>query len=474
MNSSISLIFKLVGLLFCLHSLHIQSQTIDSTRQYKIQSVKLIGNKKTKDKIILRELVKKEGDTLTLKYHYPIKLRSENNIFNTQLFIFDSIISTVNDSNRTIDYTIKLKERWYIWPIPFVDYLDRNINSWWQTKDLSRLAVGMQASFENFSGVKDLLLIQFRVGYANQMAIYYRLPYLNKKQTIGTYVQYAYNEFNKINYATLQNKQQFITDENNHVRTDNSIRAGMFYRPRLFQYHTLDIGAYQINVSPFLRSFNQNYLLNSSNTLSFINIAYRANFDNRDNKIYPLSGTVLDLIISKDGFDISEQSPLDYASTLITAKQFIPLHKKLNFATLWRSRLVNAGKKVPFIYNQALGYSNFIRGYEYNVIDGQNYFLTKNSIRFQLIKPKFHEVHALKKAHSFSTIPFYAYFNLFFDAGYVQEKYYSENNPLANAWQYGYGAGLDIITYYDFVMRLEYSFNRIKQSGFFIHFASGF
>jgi hypothetical protein len=45
---------------------------------------------------------------------------------------------------------------------------------------------------------------------------------------------------------------------------------------------------------------------------------------------------------------------------------------------------------------------------------------------------------------------------------------------LANSWQYGYGVGLDLITYYDFVMRMEYSINKMKQSGFFIHFASGF
>ncbi|MBL7917486.1 MAG: BamA/TamA family outer membrane protein, partial [Bacteroidia bacterium] len=364
MNFFISSIFKIIALLFCLLSLPITAQTTDSSSQYTIRSIKLIGNKKTKDKIILRELVKKEGDTLTLKYHPHIKLRSEYNIFNTQLFIFDSILSTVNDSSRTIDYTIKLKERWYIWPIPFVDYLDRNINSWWQTKEVSRLAVGMQINFENFSGVKDWLLIQFRVGYANQFVINYRLPYLNKKQTLGTYVQYSYNEFNKISYATLNNKQQFVTDENEHVRTDNSIRAGVFYRPRLFQYHSFDVGAYQINVSPFLRSFNTDYLLNQSNKLSFINLTYRASFDNRDNKIYPLKGTVLDLIISKDGLNLSEQSPLNYAATLFTYKQFLPIHKKLNFATLWRTRLVNIDKKVPYIYNQALGYSNFIRGYE--------------------------------------------------------------------------------------------------------------
>jgi hypothetical protein len=34
--------------------------------------------------------------------------------------------------------------------------------------------------------------------------------------------------------------------------------------------------------------------------------------------------------------------------------------------------------------------------------------------------------------------------------------------------------GLDFITYYDLVLRFEYSFNKMKESGFFIHMTSGF
>ncbi len=474
MNSSISSIFNILtaALLFLIFS--VKAQTVDSASRYRVNSVQLIGNKKTKDKIVLRELIKKEGDTLTLRNYEYIKRRGEFNIFNTQLFIYDSIQSKINDSSKTIDYTIKMKERWYIWPIPFVDYLDRNINSWWKTKDPGRLAYSMQLYLDNFSGVKDRLMLQFRTGYANQLLVNYRLPYLNEKQTLGAYVQYAFNEFNKLSYATLNNTQQFVVDDADHLRTDNSIRAGFFLRPRLFEYHAFDIGSYRVRISDHLRSLNEFYLKEPSNTMNYISVSYRGTFDNRDNKIYPLNGTVLDIIVSKDGLDISDDSPLDYAQTILTYKQFIPLHPKFNVASLWRGRLVNTEQRVPYIYNQALGYSNFIRGYEYNVIDGQNYFLTKNSIRYQLIKPKFHEVGALKKMKAFSTIPFYAYLNAFVDAGYVQEKHYTSTNTMTNSWQLGYGVGLDLITYYDFVMRLEYSFNKQKQSGFYIHFASGF
>lgn len=474
MNFYTSLIYKTVFVLFLLTCSSVHSQTADSNAYYKIGKIEITGNRKTKDRIILRELIKKEQDTFLLKNISRLNQRQEYNIFNTQLFIYDSIACSVNDSSKLVNYKIKVKERWYIWPIPFVDYLDRNINAWWQNKDVSRLAYGLQLSLENFSGVKDRLLLQFRTGYADQLVINYRLPYLNKKQTLGAYVQYAFNEFNKLQYITSQNKQQFVVDDVSHLRIDNSVRAGLFFRPRLFEYHAFDIGAYHVWVSDRINSLNPNYLINATNTLSFISLSYRATYDDRDNKVYPLKGTVLDLTISKDGLNTKDDSPLDYAQTILTFKEFIPINSKFNLATLWRARLVNTEQQVPFIYNQALGYSNFIRGYEYNVIDGQNFFLTKNSLRFELIKPKFHEIDKLKKLRSFSTIPFYAYVNLFVDAGRVQEKYYHQQNTFANNWQYGYGVGLDLITYYDFVMRMEYSINKMKQSGFFIHFASGF
>lgn len=474
MNFYTSLIYKTVFVLFIFLCSVVNSQTADSSAYYKIGKIEITGNRKTKDRIILRELIKKEQDTFLLRNITRINKRQEYNIFNTQLFIYDTISCAVNDSSKLVNYKIKVKERWYIWPIPFIDYLDRNINTWWQTKDAGRLAYGMQLSLENFSGAKDRLLLQFRTGYADQLLINYRLPYLNSKQTIGAYVQYAFNEFNKLQYTTLNNKQQFAVDDRSHLRIDNSIRAGLFLRPRLFEYHALDIGAYHVWVSDRINTLNSNYLINTGNTLSFISIAYRATYDDRDNKIYPMKGTVVDLSVLKDGLNTGDRSPLDYAQTIFTFKEFIPLNTKFNLATLWRGRLVNTQQQVPFIYNQALGYSNFIRGYEYYVIDGQNFLLTKNSLRFQLIKPQFHEVNSLKKMRAFSTIPFYAYLNLFVDAGNVQEKYYASENKLTNSWQYGYGVGLDLITYYDFVMRMEYSFNKMKQSGFFIHFASGF
>lgn len=57
----------------------------------------------------------------------------------------------------------------------------------------------------------------------------------------------------------------------------------------------------------------------------------------------------------------------------------------------------------------------------------------------------------------------------FADAGYVQDSYFGKNNALTNNWQTGVGWGLDIIAYYDLVLRVEATVNRLQQTGIYLH-----
>ena len=130
---------------------------------------------------------------------------------------------------------------------------------------------------------------------------------------------------------------------------------------------------------------------------------------------------------------------------------------------------------IPYYFNRGLGYNNdYIRGYEYYVIDGQSFALVKNSLKYKLIKQHIVEVKALKNRFSqFSTIPYSVYLTLNGDAGYVQDKFYGNKNSLNNKWQYGYGVGLDFVTFYDIVARFEFTFNKQMQHGFFISMSAG-
>lgn len=157
--------------------------------------------------------------------------------------------------------------------------------------------------------------------------------------------------------------------------------------------------------------------------------------------------------------------------TLAHYKHFWPLSRRFH-AAAGLSGKYSFNSKTPYYFTKGLGYRrDFIRGYEYYVMDGQHFGLLKTGIKFTLMPKK--EVYApFIPLNKFATIPFAFYLNLFSDLGYVSDTQFNETNYLNNTWQYSYGAGIDFVTYYDMIFRLEYSINKLGESGFFLHFTS--
>jgi hypothetical protein len=75
----------------------------------------------------------------------------------------------------------------------------------------------------------------------------------------------------------------------------------------------------------------------------------------------------------------------------------------------------------------------------------------------------------------FQRIPVAFYLKAFFDAGYVRSfRSGGPQGPFSDRWIYGTGLGLDVVTYYDTVLRFEYAFARDGEHGFFFSFEKEF
>ena len=66
------------------------------------------------------------------------------------------------------------------------------------------------------------------------------------------------------------------------------------------------------------------------------------------------------------------------------------------------------------------------------------------------------------------------YFSIFADMGVVIDNQYADQNALNNTLLFSQGISLDFVTYYDKLMRLEYTRNHLNEWGFFIHFSNPF
>lgn len=120
----------------------------------------------------------------------------------------------------------------------------------------------------------------------------------------------------------------------------------------------------------------------------------------------------------------------------------------------------------------ALGYGDwFLRGLEYYVIDGVQAGILKGTFRQELANinvPTF-----IIKNEKYRKIPFKIIAKIYGDIGASHLPTVS-NSILNNRFLYTYGAGIDVLSYYDFVARFEYSFNQLGQKGLFLHMRRDF
>jgi hypothetical protein len=121
----------------------------------------------------------------------------------------------------------------------------------------------------------------------------------------------------------------------------------------------------------------------------------------------------------------------------------------------------------PFFNQSMLGYNDsYLRGLEYYVVDGVAGGFIRNTIGKQVYKYEFNTGLSSKK---YASIPFRFYLKAYADAGIVYNKQNIATNFLNNKMMYTGGIGLDVISIYDIVIRFEYSFNHIRESGLFVH-----
>ncbi len=108
-----------------------------------------------------------------------------------------------------------------------------------------------------------------------------------------------------------------------------------------------------------------------------------------------------------------------------------------------------------------------------SVIDGTHWGLIQTNIKYEIIKPKSITLPLIQNK-KFNKTFIALYGNAFVDAGYVYGEDFAENNSLVNQYIYSFGLGLDLVTYYDKVMRVEGSLNAEGQFGVYVAFKQSF
>jgi outer membrane protein assembly factor BamA len=441
-----------------------------------IGKIILEGNKITRPHIINRELLLKQGDSLDLNMLDQRLKQSRLNLLNTALFNFVTI-DTLSEENGNLNVKIKMIERWYLFPFPIFEIADRNFNSWVNHRDWRRVNYGGFLKWSNLRGRMESLNLLVRFGYDERYRILYDFPYINQKQTIGLTFMAALTQNHEVAYQTIDDKPLYYRGENYTLKY-YTYSTTIDYRPSIFYTWLFTLSTNRYKYDSKLSELNSSYAPLLSNSLNFIQSTLLYRNDHRDNKAYPLRGFFTDIeLTTQNGLFSNNDS---YSNLYI--KHNLMFAEKITPRWAWSAGTtfkISSNKKLPYFLDQGLGYKrDYVRGYEDYVIDGGRYVLGRSNIKYNLLKPTVKNL-KITGSEKFDKIHYAVYFNIFADMGYVfaTDKVTTEplnspslNNNLQNTLLRGFGAGVDFVTYYDKVLRIEYTVNHYGKGGFFIHF----
>lgn len=445
---------------------------MDSLAQIVVGEVTIEGNRRTKEYIIQRELAIKEGDTLTRKHLEKAMEVDRRKLLNTNLFVTVDIIAAAINETNVIGIQVVVKERFYVMPIPVFELADRNFNEWWydRNRDIRRTTYGMYFSYANITGRADRLRILAEFGFLPKYEISYTFPYLDKKMRWGLSAGASYATNKSMAFRTWNDKLDFLQSEDVN-RKRYHVFGSVTYRKKFYAFHSLDVRRMGATLSDTLLQLNPAYVLPADSSQQYFQLTYTYSYDKRDIAQYPLRGVRYGVQLSKRGLLSSDDVNQGYVYGWY--HQYIPLANRWYMNTAVRGRITLA-KNFGYMYNPGLGYGqDYVRGYELYVVDGKDYMVWKNELKFKLFEVR--KYFGWVPIRQFNTLPLAAYLTSFADVGYANNQYPARSNTrLGNKWIAGAGLGLDVVTFYNLVGRVNYTFNGLGEKRFFFSLSREF
>lgn len=452
-----------------------QPPQVHARKPFQVGKIYVSGNIRTKDYIIKREMPFQEGDSIALTELVDKFRIGREQLVNTRLFN-DVIISLKSFRGYQVDVQIDVKERWYIFPVPYLKPIDRNIQTWAQKGySLQRLNLGAKFTHYNTTGRNDHLKLWLITGYSRQIQASYDQPFADKSLKSGYGFDFGYIAQKELNPLTLNNQQFFL-------KADSLPKAGRFllesydgaiqytYRPGLKTRHLFRLGFNKVRVDSTVLGINPNYLsMNGKTSVSYPEFNYTLTYVNVDYAAYPQHGQMAEATLYRAGFG----RDINTWALMVKGIKAWPLRWKSSFATQFNG-ILRLPFDQPYMQTKMFGYGDmYLRGLEKYVVDGVAGFMIRNTYRREI----YNTVLRLPiKSQSHDHIPFRFYVKTYGDLGYSysKNKLGDTGNTLSNRLLTTAGFGLDIVTLYDVVLRFEYSFNQLGQNGLFFHFKNEF
>ncbi|UCF65668.1 MAG: BamA/TamA family outer membrane protein [bacterium] len=403
----------------------------------RIDEVQIVGNDRTKDHVILREIPYQFPDTLSRADLIIIKNRIQN------LFLFNRVELNVIPIGSRNHLIIMVTESWYFFPVPL---LFINEHDW------SKISYGLQLSHYNFRGRNEKLRLGGWFGFNPSFYVNYFNPWIgdNLRLILGTGVSKRKVE-NKI----------FDFDED---RFGFDITLGR----KLSLY--LDG---QINFALERIKFPEEYTaytVSQTGTDIVPKLSAQIKWDTRDLFEYPKRGFFITYNLRKSGF--GKKQP-DFWRFEFDNRVYLPLYQQVSLAA--RQLFVFNSGKLPVYDRVFLGFAERIRGYFFDIFpdpalfeqyDSNQISLTSLEVRFPILPIRFFSFDNGPVIPSlYRDLKFGISGGLFIDSGITWQ---SQREIALNNFYSGYGFGLHLHLPYIYVLRFDLAFSDKGRAQFII------
>ncbi len=460
---------------FCCISYKLQAQNTPTytiphyTDSIFITKIHIDCNHKTIDKIIFRELAIREGHRVYRKSLDSLLERESYKLMNTKLFILAEVVP-YHFKGDSIELIVSVIEKWYLYPIPIIDFADRSFNEWASKGyNIDRLIYGMRLVQNNFRGRNETLKFYLQLGFVRVAEFEYKIPYINKKQTTGLNFRVAYTNSKNSFYVKDGLRINYTSEKVLEEKLVTSI--GITKRSKFYSIHKFNLSYITGKITDSLAILSPTYYTNARTRQQFFQLNYVFEKDIRDNISFPLKGNFLQVEVYQRG--LTQLDDIHTFQAQFVYAKFIPISKKFFYSVSWRG-MISLPQQQPLSEMRGYGFNgNFIRGMELNQVPGQHFAVWKNTFRWKM----FHKVFNLKKIFNvdqFSTFPLAIYPKIYADGGYVYSNYDYGANLFSNQPLWGLGAGLDFVFYNSTVIRFEYSPNKYNATQFFVNIQTDF
>jgi outer membrane protein assembly factor BamA len=435
--------------------------SIPDSNAYVIRNITITGNKKTKPNIILREVAFEINETYTLEEIVKRFAKARKQLMNTGLF-GEVVVSLKSISGLDVFVNIHVSEKWYIWPKPYLKSVDRTFQEWWSetNRSMDRINYGIKLSYNNFTGRNDKLKINLMNGYTKQLSVQYYGLFLDNELKWSTNLGFTLGKNREVNYMTMNNRMVAYTNNDQYLRSYFTWFAQVNFRPAIKTTHTFGIGYNYEDFADTIYKLNPQFS-EQPNLIRYSEVFYRLSYFDVDFIPYPTKGRIAEITLKKKGFN----DPVNLWQLTAKTSHSWPVSKNyfFNFRTVSTLKLPF---KQPYATKQFMGHEDqYMQGYEYYVVDG----VAGGYAKATLTRPIFNKLFRFPvKSKRLSQVPLKLFAKTFVNGGYVYNDRPGQNE-LTNKLLYSGGDGLDIILFTDFIVKFEWSFNRLGENGLYLH-----